>query len=308
VRFPYHYLISGRRVASRFALPGCVAAAPCEDADLTIDEGAVPVSLAERIDTGPNWQLARDRIVLEVPGIARLLIEPRRILVARAASDDAEAIGVQLAGSAFALALQLQGRILLRASAVAVGGRAVLFCGDPGAGKSVLAAALGAAGHALVADDRCVVTIGERGISTIADCGGVRLWSSLLVPLGLDRRPRARLRAGFGKFVVEPAERISAPLPVAALYVLETSRSGAPHIVKLPPAAAALQPWRSAFHPALVRRLGQIAGYFEASAALLRDGGGVFALSRPVSLAGLGATIATLEAHWAELGLTEPAL
>ncbi|SNX68392.1 Hpr(Ser) kinase/phosphatase [Cereibacter ovatus] len=59
-------------------------------------------------------------------------------------------------------------RVLLHASCVAVGGRALLILGPSGAGKSSLALALMALGADLVADDRTEIL--REGATLVARC------------------------------------------------------------------------------------------------------------------------------------------
>jgi len=78
-----------------------------------------------------------------------------------------------LLGPVLAFALRLRGTIPLHASGAVIDGRAVLFVGPAGAGKSTTAAALGRLGHAVVSDD--VVPIDLAGPSVLARPGYPRL-------------------------------------------------------------------------------------------------------------------------------------
>ena len=78
-----------------------------------------------------------------------------------------------LLGPVLAFALRLRGTIPLHASGAVIDGRAVLFVGPAGAGKSTAAAALGRLGHAVVSDD--VVPIDLAGPSVLARPGYPRL-------------------------------------------------------------------------------------------------------------------------------------
>ena len=63
-----------------------------------------------------------------------------------------------IAGTGLALAWRLRGELCLHASAVSIGGRAVVFAGASSAGKSTIAAALSLRGHDVIADDLVVVS------------------------------------------------------------------------------------------------------------------------------------------------------
>jgi hypothetical protein len=71
-------------------------------------------------------------------------------------SDPAADAGVlerHLVGNILAILLYQRGYLVLHASVVNIGGRAIAFLGEPGAGKSSTAAALLSQGHGLLADD-----------------------------------------------------------------------------------------------------------------------------------------------------------
>ncbi|MGH9700667.1 MAG: HPr kinase/phosphorylase [Candidatus Acidiferrales bacterium] len=76
---------------------------------------------------------------------------------ARSSLEDAASY---LLGPVLGLLLRLRGTTCLHASAVEIHGRAVIFPGEEGAGKSTTAAALARRGHAVLSDD--VVALAER--------------------------------------------------------------------------------------------------------------------------------------------------
>ena len=81
-----------------------------------------------------------------------------------------------LSGPILSLLLRLRGALALHASAVQIGGGAVGFVGPHDAGKSTLAAALGAAGCRVVTDD--VLHLRAEGAQWIAEpfASMLRLW------------------------------------------------------------------------------------------------------------------------------------
>lgn len=141
-----------------------------------------------------------------------------------------------LLGPVFGLFLRLRGIVCLHASAIALHKRAVLFLGDPGAGKSTTAAAMSMRGHRLIADD--IVGILERDgqFLAIPAYPYVSLWpQSAEMICGLDVK-LPNLFPGFEKQRFTPSSFQESPVPLGAVFVLGERSSGdnLPRIEELP--------------------------------------------------------------------------
>lgn len=154
-----------------------------------------------------------------------------------------EEITAHFLGRVLAFALHLRGHACLHASAVGLGGRAVLFVGAAGMGKSSMAAAFGTRGHAVLTDDVCTLRRGPGGklfvvpgiprVCLFADSveyiygpGSSRQFS-LLLPQADKRVVPLDSRA---------AQFQNEPVPLAAIYLLAPRVPGptAPRIDPVP--------------------------------------------------------------------------
>jgi hypothetical protein len=304
------YTVSGLTVASDLVLPGLLPITqPTAMPDVVIRAGALPARLADPSASGPNWEMADGRFRLEVPGIvAMLLIEGREIVYCLAAASTPDDAAVFVSGTGFGILLHQRGRVVLHASAVRIRDRAVLLCGPSGAGKSTLAAALVDRGHALVSDDFCAIAMPSDGPPLVEPDGRqMKLWQNAIDWLALAARRCDPVRPALRKYYVEPRAAAPRAIAIGAIYILRESRpplvSGiaAPNIVD---AAVLLR--RNAYRPAMVRRMDQKDLYFRATAAIVQHAG-LFTLTRALDFAAMPATIAALEAHWRDLGITERA-
>lgn len=309
----YHYVISGLRVESDHAMPGLietdsVAGAP----DVRLRRGEVPTELAGSTISGPTWQMADGQFLLHIPGIVRMVLDGGTTITWECEGETRpEDAAIFVTGSGFGLLMHQHGRSILHASAIDVGGRAVLFCGPSGAGKSTLAAALAAKGFGHVADDQCVLSALSGGSALVHPDGrSHKLWEQAIDKLNLLDRSGPAVRSELRKFYVQPGRASSAPLPLAAIYVLAEAR--APDLAKgervaitpLNLADAALMVRANAYRPAMVERLGQGGLYLETAAAAMRAGG-VFRLTRPMAFGDMEGVLAALEAHWQDSGVME---
>ena len=308
-----HYLISGLRVESDLDLPGAIAApggfAASDSApDITIVAGPVPTSLDHADQQGPNWQMAGDRFLLCVPDVVRMLLVGGRHLTWQCEGETPPGDAVIfVAASGIGLLLHQRGRVVLHASAVAVGGRAMLFCGPSGAGKSTIAAMLARRGYELLSDDQCVLSgLGEGAPMVHPDGRAMKLWRQAIERLELNQRSGAAVREAIAKFYVEPENASAAALPLGGIFVLQEAR--APDLIEhgdaialrrlnLPDAAKEVR--RNAYRPGMVKRLGQDGLYLQAAAAAVQAGG-VWRLIRPLDFGAVDAVLDRLAQHWAE--------
>ena len=303
--------ISGLSVLSDIALPGTLSSHPTAGApEVVIRSGAVPLELENSQSIGMTWQLSGEHFLLRMPGIARFLLTSGREIVFEVEGGTAESdIAIFLVGTVFGILLHQRGRIVLHASAVRVGDKAVLFSGPSGAGKSTLAAALVKQGFPFVTDDVCAVLVNDKGRPMVQPDGRqLKLWEQAVDKLDLASNRGAPVRDQLRKYFVEPGDVHETALPLGALYFLREARP--PHAagIERPNIVdAALLIRGGAYRPSLVRRMNQRADYFRAATAITNHAG-LFFLTRPLDFAEMPNGTASLRAHWAALGLLEPAL
>ena len=303
----FWYSASGLSTASEIALPGLMPQTPDGDPEVTVRLGSVPSELAGATASGPTWQMCGDRFLLRVPDIARFLLESGRTIIVEAERGvAAEEIAIFLLGSVFGIMLHQRGRVVLHASGVRVNGKAVLFCGSSGAGKSTMAAALGARGYSLVTDDLCAITMPATGAPVVQPDGRLlKLWDHAIDKLGLAANRLGAVRETLEKYYVEPPDACTRALPIGAIYMLRDARP--PHLpgIESPNVvdAAVCVRW-SAYRRLLVARMGQRASYFHAATAIANHAG-IFYLTRALDFAAVPDVVSSLEQHWSDTGVLE---
>ena len=305
----HFYRVSGLSVGSEIALPGLIVGSVERMPQVTIRRGEVPDDLSEKSASGPTWQIAGKQFLMRIPGIARFLLNAGREIVVEPESEETVAdIPIFILGTVFGILLHQREQIVLHASAVRVAGKAVLFCGGSGAGKSTIAAALAQRGYPLVTDDFCTVSVNGAGAPLVYPDGRqLKLWAQAIDRLDLAQSRGERVRKALEKFYVEPCDAFTAPLSLGAVYALREARPpNAPGIEKPNVVDAALLLRRGAYRPLLVRRMNQKVNYFHAATAIANTAG-IFFLTRPLDFAKMADVISWLQGHWLEQRLMEQA-
>jgi hypothetical protein len=125
-------------------------------------------------------------------------------------------------GAGFATLLHQRGHLVLHASAVAIDGRALAFLGAPGQGKSTLALALHARGHALLADDVTAVVFGASTPVVVPAYPQINVSPDALVAFSHDPTKHRRVEPALEKRAFPVPERFSdASVPLKNIYVLD---------------------------------------------------------------------------------------
>ena len=273
--------------------------------DVVVRAGRAPTELPDATAQGPNWVATADTFLLSVPKVARyLIVGGRSVEFELEPGADAADVQIYLLGTAFGILQHQRGRMVLHASAIAVGEKATLFCGASGAGKSTLAAALNRRGYPCVSDDVCGIDFGSGAPVVMPDGRMLKLWADTVSHLAIGERRGPAIRRRTDKFYIEPeSTAVDRDLPVAAVYVLRVAGpERKPGVSRLGPADAAVLLRRNAYRPRVIKEIGLEAAYLRWSSDLQRRAG-VFSLTRPFDLAAMPDVIGWLEEHWRSLGL-----
>lgn len=138
------------------------------------------------------------------------------------ASEDLLRLYVQ--GMMMAMVLYQRGFCVLHASVVEIDGAAVAFLGHVGAGKSTIAAAMHARGHAVISDDNAAVLLEEQNAHVWPAYPYLKLFPDIAEAVGYSRSDLRTLYASLAKVGGPVRSRFrTAPAPLRCLYVLGRS-------------------------------------------------------------------------------------
>jgi len=166
-------------------------------------------------------RLVGDEFLLRDDGVAIFYRKGQGICVQLDDPAKAGHLELFLAGTVHSAVAAIGGLLPLHASAVAVGGRAIAFTGQPGAGKSTTAAALRQRGFAMVADDTLVLDTAAEQPRCLPGHKRLKLWPDSLALTGLSAQQL--VSEEYPKyFATSGGSEVDEMLPLGAIVALET--------------------------------------------------------------------------------------
>ena len=202
-----------------------------------------------------------DGVQFCVGGIGRFWVDPtgQRIgyeLEPGCPQQDATHV---LTGPVIGMAIQLAGRVILHASGMVVGGRAVAMSAPSGMGKSTLCAAFGRAGYPLLADDMLVLDSSPDAWMARSYLPQIKLWDDSLAAFGEPADAFTPVLSWVDKRRIVVNERwgtiADGTFPLSTLYLLEPMPSPSTELTirTIPVEQAALHVMAAMYMPETLR-------------------------------------------------------
>lgn len=219
------YTAFGLTVRSEVAIPEFrpYDLPPGATADATIRRGAVelPAGLRELDRRYGPFSAGPGDLYLRY-GVGDVHLRDGRAVVVDAVADvDPELLRWFLVGSVFNHLLYQRGYLVIHASIVQVGDRAVCFLGESHAGKSTTAMAHFEAGHRVVADDIAAVAFDGDDVFVQPGFPAIKLDETLVPGLDLPLEPLPEQSPDHDRhFYRIGGDHPVDPIPLAAMYVL----------------------------------------------------------------------------------------
>lgn len=156
----FNYFAYGLGISADFAIPEFSVAAAKDDVrividrDFAVEDVAIEDTTQLAIKVTPAFSYVFDR-----PIGTFYIYNGNRVVVVPAPGATIEQARIYLVGTIMAIVLYQRGSLVLHASSVVIDGKAIVFVGRSGSGKSSLAGALNQRGYGLVSDDVVAVDL-----------------------------------------------------------------------------------------------------------------------------------------------------
>ena len=205
----YRYQAYGLGIHSKLALPELVADSQAA-ADVVVELRELNDSPLDTNDTAHCFKSTEDGMYVFWESVGTFFIQQgRTIAIDPDPEADADRLRLFILGAAIGVILHQRGYFVLHASAVEINGKAAVFIGHKGWGKSTMAATLHSRGHRLIGDDVVALDLNDSTQAVVLPAfPQLKLWPDAVESLGhnpdtlprlvphLEKRDR-RIRQGF---------------------------------------------------------------------------------------------------------------
>lgn len=221
----FSYTAYGLGIHSFLPLPELV----CKEktADIVVRPGRVNGVALEPVDKGRRFGVSSEGACYSFEGVGTFMVRGgHEVVVDSIPGTDKRALRLCLLGPVLALILHQRRQLILHASAVSVGGKAVVFLGGQGWGKSTIAAALHLRGHDMLADDITTIQMDSACPMVVPAFPQFKLWPDSLLALGATPETLPVLHPDLHKRGFHLVSGFARnPAPLKHIYVLAAGRN-----------------------------------------------------------------------------------
>ena len=231
----YRYFVFGLHIQSEMEIPELLKDESNLPPDVKILIGETPEELTDCKNKGVTFQIANNELLLGLKGIARYYVKDgKEIIISPKPDSDERDIRLFLLGSCFGALLHQQKVLALHASAIVHEGKAVLFTGVSGAGKSTTANAFRLEGFKMLTDDICPIKMIDGVPYALPGYPQSKLWEDALEKLSVDYENLKKVRTKLNKRAVPITKDFETKaIPIKAIYRLQKHKKNDIELIDL---------------------------------------------------------------------------
>jgi len=266
--------------------------------------GKVPAGIAAPGEKTATHQVAKGQFLFPVQGVACYYVANGNSIVVEPVEGAQEYdVRLFLLGTSFGALLMQRGLLPLHGSAVVIDGRAVVFTGVSGAGKSSLLAAFRKRGYPFLTDDVVAVTVNPDGSARVhPSYPQQKLWRDSTEAIGVETSSLTPFdtRDDQEKFAVQAMQGFwPSPVPLASVYEVQVTRRRGITLRSLAGMDKLAVLLNHTYRACLVDGLGLKAAHFKQCVAVARQVA-VARLTRPQNLFSLEEQVRRIEEDLAQ--------
>ena len=231
----YYYNVFGLNFASELDLPMFNSISEPDKIDVHIKFGSVPDFLENPKDSRVLFEAKPNQFLLRftIYPVRYFVENGNQITIETGGHEDIDFIRLFLITVNVGVLLHQRNVIPLHAGGFLLEGKAVLFAGNSGAGKSTTTAAFREKGYTLVADDVGAIHFDENNIPIVEPgVPFIKLWKKSLDLLNKEAVQENRVREQIEKYYVPITDIIQEAVPIKRIYFLEKSAELTEPVIK----------------------------------------------------------------------------
>ena len=216
----YSYIAFGLCLKSEIALPELMERDG--DCDVSIRFGKADL-IREVKAAGSFYKATVDEIKFSRKDYGSITVrQGKEIIIDSPLNADEAAVRFPIISTALASILQHRGLLVFHASAVVIDGKAAMFLGSPGSGKSTIAAVMHSFGYRVLSDEIVAVqVVGDMPV-VLPGLPQIRLLPESTKYLGFDPETMPKIRSDEDKTAYSAREGFTEKsVPLTRVYVLK---------------------------------------------------------------------------------------
>jgi hypothetical protein len=168
------------------------------------------------------WQMNQDEFAMQVEGVGNFYAcKGNDIEYSPHPDVSDEEVQLYLSGSVYGAILHQRRILPMHGSCFATLGKGVMLCGESGAGKSALTAALSLDGCIFLTDDVTPVIFNSHIPNIVVFSDRIKLWEDTLEQLNLDKSGLKRISPETDKYYFSIDKSAAGLVPLNIIYLLE---------------------------------------------------------------------------------------
>lgn len=180
------------------------------------------------------WQMSQTEFAMQVEGVGSFYAcDGKEVEYSQATGVDRETLELYLNGSTYGAILHQRKILPLHGSSFLHQGRAILICGDAGAGKSSLTASFCLNGADFLTDDVTPVVFREGKPYIWAMSDRIKLWRDTLEQLEKDETDLHRIYPEVDKYYLPMTGAVGDFFRLDQIYIIEIKQNGPVEFDKL---------------------------------------------------------------------------
>lgn len=158
----YHYKVYGINIDSEIEIPEFQVRTTETGVDVRLIVDQLEEEIKKEIEQGKNLSVTRESIWFYIEDVATYWIaNGDTVTVSPCKNCDEKLLKIYIMGSVLGFLLLQKQILAIHGGTTVIDGKAVIFTGERGAGKSTLTTALGERGYKFLADDVAAIGIGD---------------------------------------------------------------------------------------------------------------------------------------------------